>query len=394
MKLSARFVLKALERLAHGALIVTLPDGTRLSFGGCEGGARAEIEVKDWRFFRRVLADGDIGLAEAYMAGECDSPDLAKLIALLAENQPSLSGVGRNSPLHNLARRLLHRRRDNSREGAERNIHAHYDLGNSFYRLWLDRTMSYSAALFQGKVEDNAAKSLERAQSDKYERILGELGARQGDSVLEIGCGWGGFAEAAARRGLKVTAVTISRQQLDYARERLQRAGLSDRVDVQYRDYRDIEGRYDHIVSIEMVEAVGERYWPDYFTALKRHLAPSGSALVQAIVIADEFFESYRRRPDFIQTYIFPGGMLLSRQRIAEHCRKAGLKVAGLYSFGHDYAQTLETWLRRFDQAAGEIARLGFDERFRRMWRYYLAYCAAGFSTRRTDVLQAHFKPI
>jgi cyclopropane-fatty-acyl-phospholipid synthase len=395
MKISARFVLKALERLAHGELIVTLPDGRRLAFGKAASGLQAELDVKSWRFFRRVLADGDIGLAEAYMAGECDSPDLSGLIALLAENQRSLSGVDRNNPLHNLARRLMHRRHDNSRAGAERNIHAHYDLGNSFYRLWLDRTMSYSSALFQGRTADNdAAKSLELAQSDKYRRILDEIGARPGQSVLEIGCGWGGFAEAAAERGLNVTAVTISREQLEYARERLQRAGLSDRVDVQYRDYRDIEGRYDHIVSIEMVEAVGERYWPDYFGALRRHLAPGGSALVQAIVIDDQFFESYRTRPDFIQTYIFPGGMLLSRQRIAEQCRKAGLKVADLYSFGLDYAQTLEAWLRRFDLAAGEIARLGFDERFRRMWRYYLAYCAAGFATRRTDVLQAHFKPI
>ena len=394
MTLSARFVLKALQRLSQGTLLIRLPDGTKQVFGERQSGPRAEIDVRDWRFFRRVLLDGDIGLAESYMAGECESPDLPKLIALLAANQHSLAGVDRNNPLHNLARRLLHRRRDNSRAGAERNVHAHYDLGNSFYRLWLDRTMTYSSALYQGATEGGAASSLERAQSAKYERVLSELGARQGESVLEIGCGWGGFAETAARRGLNVTAITISRQQLDYARERLQRVGLADRVNLQYRDYRDIEGRYDHILSIEMVEAVGERYWPDYFAALRRHLAPGGSALVQAIVIADEFFESYRLRPDFIQTYIFPGGMLLSRQRIAEQCRRAGLKVAGLYSFGLDYAQTLETWLRRFDQAAGDVAKLGFDERFRRMWRYYLAYCAAGFSIRRTDVLQAHFKPI
>jgi cyclopropane-fatty-acyl-phospholipid synthase len=238
------------------------------------------------------------------------------------------------------------------------------------------------------------AKSLEAAQTAKYDRALARLGARQGDSILEIGCGWGGFAEVAARRGMRVTAVTISKEQLEYARERLHRAGLTDRVDLQFRDYRDLTGQYDHIVSIEMIEAVGERYWPDYFAALKRHLVPGGSALVQAIVIADEFFASYRHRPDFIQTYIFPGGMLLSPQRLAEQCRRAGLKVAELYSFGTDYARTLETWLGRFDAAAAEVGRLGFDERFRRMWRYYLAYCAAGFATRRTDVLQAHFRPI
>ena len=191
-----------------------------------------------------------------------------------------------------------------------------------------------------------------------------------------------------------MTAVTISQRQLHFARQRLQRAGLADRVDLQFRDYRDIEGRYDHIVSIEMVEAVGERYWPDYFAALRRHLAPGGSALVQAIVIADELFDAYRRRPDFIQTYVFPGGMLLSPARLVEQCRMAGLRIAELYGFGLDYARTLEAWLGRFDRVADQVAKLGFDERFRRMWRYYLAYCAAGFATGRTDVLQAQFRPI
>ncbi len=250
--------------------------------------------------------------------------------------------------------------------------------------------MTYSAALYDGQ----RGKPLDVAQADKYDRILSQLGAKQGDSILEIGCGWGGFAEAAARRGMRVTGITISREQLKFARERLEKAGLADRVDLQFCDYRDIKGSYDHIVSIEMIEAVGERHWPEYFSALKRHVLPGGSAIVQAIVIADDFFEGYRRRPDFIQTYIFPGGMLLSPQRIAEQCRRAGLKIAELYSFGLDYAHTLETWLSRFDGVADQIATLGFDERFRRMWRFYLAYCAAGFSTRRTDVLQAHFKHI
>src|SRR6266851_589070 len=390
MTLAAHFVLKALDRLSIGRLAVRLPDGSTRLFGRSDGEPSADIEVKDWRFFRRILLDGDIGFAEAYMDGDCDSPDLPELIALLAENQQALGGMARPNPLQNLALRFLHRRRDNSREGSRRNIRAHYDLGNGFYRLWLDPTMSYSSALYEGQ----SGKSLEAAQTAKYDRILAQIGAKQGDSILEIGCGWGGFAETAARRGMRVTAVTISREQLDYARERLERAGLADRVELQFRDYRDIEGKYDHIVSIEMIEAVGERYWPDYFAILKRHVAPGGSALVQAIVIADEFFESYRSRPDFIQTYIFPGGMLLSPQRLGEQCRKAGLKIAELYSFGLDYANTLEAWLGRFDDVADQVARLGFDERFRRMWRYYLAYCAAGFSTRRTDVLQAHFRHI
>jgi cyclopropane-fatty-acyl-phospholipid synthase len=389
LTLSTHFVLKALDRLTIGRLIMHLPDGTVRRFGNPSDSREAVLEVRDWRFFRRVLLDGDIGFAEAYMEGYCDSPDLPRLISLLAENQQALGTIAHSNVVHNLALKLLHRWRQNSRAGSKRNIHAHYDLGNRFYGLWLDPTMSYSSALFDGET-----KSLEAAQAAKYERVLTQLGAKQGDTILEIGCGWGGFAEVAARRGMRVTGITISREQLDYARARLERAGLADRVDLQFRDYRDIEGRYDHIVSIEMIEAVGERYWPDYFAVLKRHVAPGGSALVQAIVIADDFFEGYRHRPDFIQTYIFPGGMLLSPQRLGEQCRKAGLKIAELYSFGLDYAHTLETWLGRFDAVSDQVGRLGFDERFRRMWRYYLAYCAAGFSTRRTDVLQAHFKPI
>ncbi len=389
MTLSTHFVLKALDRLTIGRLTVCLPDGTVRRFGNLSDSREAVLEVRDWHFFRRVLLDGDIGFAEAYMEGDCDSPDLPKLIGLLAENQQALGSIANSNVVHNLALKVLHRWRHNSRAGSKRNIHAHYDLGNRFYGLWLDPTMSYSSALFDGE-----AKTLEAAQTAKYERVLAQIGAKQGDSILEIGCGWGGFAEVAARRGMRVTAITISREQLDYARARLERAGLADRVDLQFRDYRDIEGQYDHIVSIEMIEAVGERYWPDYFAVLKRHVSPGGSALVQAIVIADDFFEGYRSRPDFIQTYIFPGGMLLSPQRLGEQCRRAGLKIAELYSFGLDYAHTLETWLGRFDAVSEQVERLGFDARFRRMWRYYLAYCAAGFSTRRTDVLQAHFKPL
>ena len=389
MTLSTHFVVKALDRLTIGRLTLHLPDGTVRRFGNPCASREALLEVRDWRFFRRVLLDGDLGFAEAYMEGYCDSPDLPRLISLLAENQNALGTIANSNVVHNLALKLLHRWRQNTRAGSKRNIHAHYDLGNRFYGLWLDPTMSYSSALFDGQ-----SKSLEAAQAAKYERVLTQLGAKQGDTILEIGCGWGGFAEVAARRGMRVTGITISREQLDYARARLERAGLADRVDLQFRDYRDVEGKYDHIVSIEMIEAVGERYWPDYFTVLKRHVAPGGSALVQAIVIADDFFEGYRSRPDFIQTYIFPGGMLLSPQRLGEQCRRAGLKIAELYSFGLDYAHTLETWLGRFDAVSDQVGRLGFDERFRRMWRYYLAYCAAGFSTRRTDVLQAHFKPI
>jgi cyclopropane-fatty-acyl-phospholipid synthase len=390
MTIAAHLVLKALDRLSVGRLTLRLPDGKVRSFGAEGAKPHAELDVRDWHFFRRVLLDGDMGFAEAYVEGFCDSPDLPGLIALLAENEKALGRMAYPNLFQRLLLRLMHWQRRNSRRGSRKNIHAHYDLGNEFYRLWLDSSMTYSAALYEG----TEGKPLEAAQTDKYERILEQIGAKQGDSILEIGCGWGGFAETAARRGMRVTGVTISQQQLDYARERLDRAGLGDRVDLQFRDYRDVEGRYDHIVSIEMVEAVGERYWPDYFAVLKRHLEPGGSILVQAIVIGDDFFEGYRRQPDFIQTYVFPGGMLLSPTNLREQCRLAGLKIAELYSFGLDYARTLETWLGRFDRVTDQVTRLGFDERFRRMWRYYLAYCAAGFSTRRTDVLQAHFRHI
>ena len=390
MTIAARLVLKALERLAVGRLTLHLPDGMVRDFGPAGSQLRAELHIRDWHFFRSVLLDGDIGFAEAYMEGFCDSPDLHGLIALLAENEKSLGRMAHTNALQNVLLKFLHWQRRNSRSGSRKNIHAHYDLGNEFYRLWLDPTMTYSSALYAG----TEGKPLEVAQTAKYERILEQIGAKQGDSILEIGCGWGGFAETAARRGMRVTGVTISRQQLEYARARVDSAGVGDRVDLQFRDYRDMQGRYDHIVSIEMIEAVGERYWPDYFAALKRHLVPGGSALVQAIVIADDFFEGYRRNPDFIQTYVFPGGMLLSPTSLREQCRQAGLKVAELYSFGLDYARTLETWLGRFDRVTDQVAKMGFDERFRRMWRYYLAYCAAGFSTGRTDVLQAHFRHI
>jgi cyclopropane-fatty-acyl-phospholipid synthase len=389
MTLAARLVLRALGRLSVGRLMLSLPDGSLLGFGA-DPQPFAELTITDWRFFRRILVDGDIGFAEAYMDGQCDTPDLPGLIALLAANEKALGAVARSSVLRDVVLKALHRLRHNSRGGAQRNIHAHYDLGDEFYRLWLDRSMTYSSALYDG----DGLRPLEAAQTAKYERVLARLGARQGDSVLEIGCGWGGFAEFAARRGLRVTAVTISRHQLEFARDRLARAGLADRVDLQFRDYRDLKGRYDHVVSIEMIEAVGERYWPDYFSALKRHLAPGGSGLVQAIVIADEVFEAYRRRPDFIQTYVFPGGMLLSPAILRDQCKRAGLRIAELYSFGLDYARTLQDWLGRFDQAAEAVASLGFDARFRRLWRYYLAYSAAGFATRRTDVLQAHVRPI
>ena len=391
MTIAARFVLKALERLSVGRLTLHLPDGTAHRFGSEGAKPEAELHVRDWRFFRRVLLDGDIGFAEAYMEGLCDSPDLPGLIALLAENEKSLGRMAHTNALHDLALKLLHWQRRNSRRGSRKNIHAHYDLGNEFYRLWLDPTMTYSSALYEGTTT---------ASRWKPRRPPSTSASSSRSAPSRATASWRSAAAGAASprpRRAAACGSPASRSPSSSSTmpaQRLERAGLGDRVDLQFRDYRDIEGRYDHIVSIEMIEAVGERYWPDYFAALKRHVAPGGSVLVQAIVIADDFFESYRRHPDFIQTYVFPGGMLLSPTSLREQCRQAGLKVAELYSFGRDYARTLETWLGRFDRVADQVAKMGFDERFRRMWRYYLAYCAAGFSTGRTDVLQAHFRHI
>jgi cyclopropane-fatty-acyl-phospholipid synthase len=387
LPLAAFVALKALARLKVGTLSLGLPDGSTRRFSGSQPGPEAALHVRDWHIFSRVLSSGDMGFAEGYMAGEWDSPDLVRLLELMAANEAALGRVARASWWRRQLLRLAHLRHDNTRRGSRRNIHAHYDLGNAFYSLWLDPTMTYSSALYDG----DSSRPLDQAQRAKYERILDRLGARQGDSLLEIGCGWGGFAETAARRGVRVRAITISQEQLAYTRERLSRAGLGHIASVEFRDYRDVEGTYDHIVSIEMIEAVGERHWPSYFDALKRHLNPGGRAVVQAITIADDCFERYRRGADFIQTYIFPGGMLPSAATLRAQARRAGMALAGAHEFGRDYARTLEAWLGRFDGVVDRVRGLGFDDRFVRMWRYYLAYCAAGFASGRTDVVQAEF---
>ena len=385
MPLAARVVLAAAARLEIGALELTLPDDRRQKFEGHLPGPKAAIQIRDWRLFARVVRGGDMAFAEAYMDGWFDTPDLPALLTLGALNQAALERAFQATWLRRAVWRLLHLRRHNSRRGSARNISAHYDLGNEFYALWLDRSMTYSSALYANSSPGN----LEQAQEAKYARILDRLGVRQGDSILEIGCGWGGFAELAAKRGARVHGITISREQLDYAQARLERQDLAHNAEFEFRDYRDVQGQYDHIVSIEMIEAVGEKYWPRYFEAVARHLRPGGKALIQAITIADHAFEQYRRGTDFIQRYIFPGGMLLSRQRLSEQARDAGLKLADTYGFGHDYARTLSSWLERFDKVSDKVRHMGFDDRFQRMWRYYLAYCIAGFSTGRTDVLQA-----
>ncbi len=380
---SAKAILFALTRLSGGALELTTPEGDVLRFGDDEG-LPADLKVKDWRFARRVLVSGDIGFAEGFMAREWESADISALLTLLAQNVERITRLLEGSFIGKAANWLRHVSNANTRRGSRRNILAHYDLGNRFYEAWLDRTMTYSSARFDAKVGD-----LESAQLAKYRALAEQLELKAGDHVLEIGCGWGGFAEFAAREyGARVTGITISDEQFDYARARMERAGLSDLVEIRKQDYRDVEGQFDKVASIEMFEAVGERYWPAYFGKIAEVLKPGGRASLQIITIKDNLFDKYRRRADFIQRYVFPGGMLASVERLKVETAKAGLAWRRMEAFGQSYAETLHAWADRFSAKWREINAMGFDERFKQLWLFYLGYCEAGFRTGRTDVIQ------
>lgn len=374
----ARLVFDLLERLQGGLLEVRLPDGSSRLFGDGEHGVT--LQVHDEAMFGQVLARGDIGLAAAYLDGAWDSPDVSGLLTLLAKNRSALRSAVYGRWRHLLAARIRHLLNGNSRAGSKRNIMAHYDLGNEFYRLWLDAGMSYSSALYGGE----GAVDLETAQIAKYRRILSRLQAQPGQSILEIGCGWGGLAEMAVRQGLQVTGLTLSPAQLAWARQRVPEA------DLRLQDYRDTREQYDHIVSIEMFEAVGERWWPTYFRTLAKALKPGGRAVIQSITIGDELFADYRKGTDFIQQYIFPGGMLPSPSTFRAAAARQGLAVQDEHAFGEDYARTLAEWRHAFDRNWPRIAALGFDEPFRRLWRLYLCYCEAGFLAGNIDVF--HFE--
>ncbi|HEY0052517.1 MAG TPA: cyclopropane-fatty-acyl-phospholipid synthase family protein, partial [Caulobacteraceae bacterium] len=378
----ARLFARGLALASRGwrgeGLVFQIPGGQALHVGPTTP-ASPRLVLHDWSFARKVLLHGDIGLAEAYIDGRWDCADLARVLAALADNFEALGRLTGGTGLARAADRLLHRLgKLNTRGGAKRNIAAHYDLGNDFYQGWLDPSMTYSSALW-----GSPDLTLEQAQAAKYRALAEALGLRPEHRVLEIGCGWGGFAEFAAREvGCHITALTISRAQHAFAVERMARQGLSDRVEVRLVDYRQVEGRFDRIVSIEMVEAVGEAWWPAYFGALHDRLEPGGLAGLQAITIRDDLFDAYRRRVDFIQRYIFPGGMLLSEARLNAEAERAGLAARPPRRFGKDYARTLNLWAERFMKA-----RTG-DDRFDRLWRFYLAYCEAGFATGRTEVVQ------
>ncbi len=375
---------KILDRSAvYGSLILRGPDGQERIFTGRSPGPQAVLEVHDWRVIDAVFARGDIGLGEAYMHHWWDSPDLEAFVAWGIANVDGMGRMAWGSPLRRLESVLRDRFwRRNSVTGARRNIMSHYDLGNEFYALWLDPSMTYSSGIYGGPDVALAA-----AQDNKYQRILGELGHRE--EMLEIGCGWGGFISAAERQGRRVTALTISQQQHNYVRNR-----MGPGSDVRLQDYRSSTGKYPAIVSIEMLEAVGERYWPEYFKTVRARLANDGVAVIQTITIRDDMFQSYRNCSDYIRHFIFPGGMLPSVKRIGEEAAGAGLAVRDIYSFGADYARTLREWLARFDAVAPAIGALGYDAKFQRGWRLYLAMSAAAFADGRTNVHQIALTPI
>jgi cyclopropane-fatty-acyl-phospholipid synthase len=384
---AARTVFALLKKLQHGTLDVQMPDGTQARFGsGAADQPKAALRLIDWRVCSAALKSGDIGFAEAFIDGHWTTPDLAALLRLFIANRDAMESVIYGTWWGSLMYRLKHLLHRNSRSGSRKNIHAHYDIGNSFYRLWLDETMNYSSALFEG---DFSRPSVQ-AQTAKVRRALAECGVGAGDRVLEIGCGWGALAqEAAAGLGARVTGVTLSTEQLAFAQERMQRLGVAERADLRLQDYRDIsDGPYDAVASIEMFEAVGREYWGSYFQTVHRQLKPGGRACIQTITIRDDLFERYLKSTDFIQQYIFPGGLLPSPQAFRAEARKAGLEVVNERAFGPDYAETLRRWRADFLSRDGQVRQLGFDTRFMRIWEFYLAYCEAAFDTGSTDVIQ------
>jgi len=376
------------QQMNNGRIDFMLPDGRRFRAEGKNPGPVAELHVHSDDLFARLIREGDLGFCDAYLDGDWSTPDLQAFMDLVhADNEDIYDGFPGMALVRNYEKLRFWLQRNN-RSQARRNISYHYDLGNEFYGLWLDDTMTYSSALFQSGQE-----SLEAAQTAKYKQMVDEMGAQPGDHILEIGCGWGGFAEYAAReRGLKVTGLTISQQQFDYAQERIARAGLSDQGNFKLQDYRDEQGTYDGIASIEMFEAVGEKYWPIYFDTVRARLKPGKTATFQIITVADRRWQVYKRGVDFIQKYIFPGGMLPSPSVLRSQITTAGLAVVNSIEFGSSYSVTLRRWHETFNEKWDQVSDLGFDDRFRRMWNFYLTSCAAAFDSTNCDVTQITVK--
>ncbi len=377
-------VFEVIRRMPRGRVDIILPDGRHFRAEGRAPGYVAELQIHNADLFARLVREGDLGFCEAYMDGWWSTPDLMAFMDLIHDEAEEVYDGFPGQFLVRAYERMRFWLQSNSKRQAKKNISYHYDLGNDFYGLWLDETMTYSSALFQ-----TGQEPLERAQIQKYASMVDQMGAHPGDHVLEIGCGWGGFAEYAAKeRGLRVTCLTISQEQFNYAVERIEKAGLSDRVTFKLQDYRDERGTYDGIASIEMFEAVGEKYWPVYFDTLRERLKPGKNATLQIITVQDRRWDVYRRGVDFIQKYIFPGGMLPSPTVLRAEIEKAGLSVARHIEFGESYSLTLRRWHDTFNAKWDQVAALGFDDRFRRMWNFYLTSCAGTFHSGNCDVTQ------
>ncbi|WP_406644574.1 cyclopropane-fatty-acyl-phospholipid synthase [Aliisedimentitalea scapharcae] len=380
----ARVFEKVQTGLDTGVLDIKLPDGRIFRSTGTHPGPVAAIEVQNPDCFARLIREGDLGFSDAYLDGWWTTPDLQAFMDLIHMGSQTVYDGFPGQGLIRAYERMrfwLHR---NHREQAKKNISYHYDLGNEFYKLWLDDTMTYSSAIFE-----TGQESLENAQTAKYKSMVDQMGVKPGDHVLEIGCGWGGFAEYAAKeRGLRVTGLTISQEQFNFAKERIAKAGLSDLVELRMQDYRDCRGTFDGVASIEMFEAVGQKYWPAYFDTVRDRLSDNGKATLQIITVADYRWEIYRKGVDFIQKYIFPGGMLPSPTVLKQQVNKSGMRVCGSVEFGSSYDQTLRRWYDTFNDRWDDVSAMGFDDRFRRMWNFYLTSCAAAFKTGTCDVTQ------
>ena len=373
-----------MERIQIGKFIIVFPDGSKKEFQGKTPGRTGELIIKDFAAIPKILSSSDIGLAESYRDGLMDSPDMTSLLLLCIENQNALETVFKGNFFGMIYYRIRHLFRGNSRKGSKKNIQAHYDLGNNFYKLWLDPSMTYSSAIFK-----HAEESLEEAQKNKYQRIIDTIKPKDTDHILEVGCGWGAFATTVAKQtGCKVTCLTLSKEQHHFASELVKKMDLEHLVTIKICDYRDEVGVYDHIVSIEMIEAVGEEYWEQYFNMIEAKLKPGGKAMLQSIYIVDELFDGYRKSTDFIQQYIFPGGMVLAPQIFKKYSKKNNLVIQDFFHFGLDYAQTLKMWRQEFKTKYEQVKKIGFDESFLRIWDFYYVYCEAGFLSRRIDVAQ------
>ena len=376
---------KFLSKIRYGELIVTFPSGVTKSFKGISGNETADLKLNNYKFISKILKRKSIGFAESYMDGDFSSSDLTKLLIISFKNEKDFLHNLKSNIFFNIYSKFKHFLNENTKKQSKKNIEYHYDLGNSFYDKWLDQSMTYSSAYFE---QDN--QNLFDAQISKYQQIAKSLNLNENSMVLEIGCGWGGFSSYIAKNfKSKIDAITISKEQFEYASNRIQQEGLGEKVSIKYSDYRDIENKYSNIASIEMFEAVGKKYWEKYFSILKKSLVNSGKAALQIITIDDQRAVDYQHQPDFIQQYIFPGGMLPTKKELEEINYKVGLEFKEINSFGLSYAKTLNLWNKQFQNSWEDLAQLGFNKRFKRMWEFYLSYCETGFISKSTDV--SHF---